>query len=222
MSLGVIETGLIIYGIITVYWTLLGTYMLVKTNVIGVKAAPLIILYSLSEWLVGRIMYIFFPEIPPHPILILSGILNAPQVILTTIYVYVNTGIIKIRWTRYLLLFSFYVGVNRLLTFIYRFSPLPEVLVLPVILSGWAGYPAWFYVYVKSNRVFTYKNASIIIALQILAWIVPVFMMYNLNQKYSLISLTQQILNYPITIITLIFLDRYRLRKVVEVSSSVR
>jgi hypothetical protein len=211
MSFGPIEIGLTIYGIITVYWSLLGTYMLIKTNVISIRAAPLIVFYSFFEWIITRIMYMFFPEIPPHPILILSGIVNVPQIILSTIYIYVNLGIIKIKWKTYLTLYSLYVAVNRLMVYFYRLSPIPEILVLPVLLSGWAGYPAWIYAYVKANNIFTYKTASILIGYQVLVWVAQVFMLYYFHMPYSLISLAQQLLNYPITILTLIFIDRYRM-----------
>ncbi len=216
MNLGPIETGLMIYGVLTVYWSILGAYMLVKTNLISSKSAPFIVIYSVFAWIVGRIMYIYFPEIPPHPILILSGIVigrNAPQIVLSPIYVYVNTGIINLKWKTYLLLYSFWVGVDRLITYLFRFLPVPEILVLPPILAGWASYPAWFYVYVKANNVFSLKAASLLISYQIFAWIIPLIMLYYLSMPFSLISLVQTFLEYPIIISTLILIDRYRLKK---------
>jgi len=210
--MGPVETGLMIYAAVTLYWSLLGTYMLVKTDVISVKAAPIIIGYSLFAWLTSRIMYINFPEIPPHPILILSRVVDSPQGILTTIYVYVRTKVIKIKWMPYIIGYSFFLAVSRITMYLLRDLPVPEILVLPTLLAGWAGYPVWFYVYTKANRVFTPKAAYALASYQVIVWAVSIIMLYQLGLPYSIISSVQMLMEYPSTIVTLILVDRYRLR----------
>jgi len=214
LNLGPIETGLMIYATVTLYWSLLGAYLLVKTNVISPRAAPLIVGYSIFAWTVSRIMYIKFPEIPPHPILILSWLVDSPQGILTTIYVYVRTKIIRLKWIPYIICYSFFLAVSRVAMYTCRDLPVPEILVLPTILAGWAVYPAWFYVYVKANKIFEPKVASILIGYQVFAWMISILMLYHLKLPYSTISAVQVLLDYPSTLLTLLFIDRYRLKEV--------
>lgn len=220
MSLGPIEIALTIYTVVTFYWSLLGAYVLVKTNVISPRVAPLIVGYSTFAWAVSRIMYINFPEIPPHPILILSGLVDSPQGILTTIYVYVRTKIISLKWMSYIICYLFFLAVSRVVLYLYRNLPVPEILVLPAILAGWAVYPWWFYVYVKANKIFSLKVAFILIGYQVFAWAGSIFMLYYLRLPYSTISAAQTLLDYPSTILTLIFIDRYRLKEVHPVNET--
>ena len=211
LGLDPVETGLIVYATITTYWSLLGTYLLIKSDIISLKAAPLLIGYSVFSWAVSRLAYMTFPEIPPHPVLLLSRLVDSPQGILTTVYVYAKTKVLKIKWIPYITLYSFLIAISRATLYLCRSLPIPEILVLPMLLSGWAGYPAWFYLYVKANKVFTPFTALAIIFYEATAWSVIAFMLYSLELPYSIISAVQMLLEYPSTIITLIFIDRYRL-----------
>lgn len=211
MSSDVILTGLATFSVITLYWSVLGTYVLLKTGAISKKAAPIFIIYSYFAWITSRIMYMNFPEMPPHPLLIVSGLVDSPQSILTTIYVYCKTRIIKVKWRTYILLYSIFLAVNRICVYLCRNLPVPYILVLPSVLSGWAALPAWLYIYVIANKIFSVKAASFIVGYQIFSWICLVFMLYQLSFPYSIISALEVIMNYPVTLLTLILIDRFRL-----------
>jgi len=152
-----------------------------------------------------------FPEIPPHPVLIMSRLVDSPQGILTTVYVYVKTRVLKIRWMPYILCYTLLLGASRVALYLCRNLPVPEILVLPTLLSGWAGYPAWFYLYVKANKVFKPVTAAALIACQIVTWVITVYMLFGLGLQYSFISAAQMLMEYPSTVLTLILIDRYRL-----------
>lgn len=206
-------TGLVVFSIITLYWSILGTYVLFKSGVISSKFAPILVAYSFLAWLTSRIMYMNFPEVPPHPILIISGLVESPISILTTVYVYYKTKIIKLKWIPYIALYSLFLAANRISLYLCRNLPVPDILLLPRVLSEWASLPAWFFIYVKSNRIFSIKQASIVICYQALVWFSLIFMLYYLALPYSQISALEVVMNYPITLLTLIFIDRYRLSR---------
>jgi len=206
-----VSLGLIIFSIITLYWSILGAYVLFKSGVISGKSAPILVAYSFFAWLTSRIMYMNFPEVPPHPILIISGLVESPQSILTTVYIYYKTKIIKLRWIPYIALYSLFLTVNRISLYLCRSLPVPDILLLPRVFSEWASLPAWLYVYVKSNKIFSVRQASIIICYQVLVWLSLVYMLYYLALPYSQISALEVVMNYPVTLLTLMLIDKYRL-----------
>lgn len=211
MPYDAVFTGLAIFSAITLYWSMLGTYMLFKTGMISKKAAPILIAYSYFSWITSRIIYMSFPEIPPHPLLILSGLVDSPQGILTTIYIYYKTRIIQLKWKTYVILYSIFLAVNRTCMYLCRNLPVPYILVLPRVFSEWTSLPAWLYIYVRANKIFSVKAALSIVAYQFLSWVSLLFMLYNLTLPYSVISASEVIMNYPITLLTLILIDRFRL-----------
>jgi len=242
-ELNAVETGLAIYAAITLYYSVLGTYILVKTNVISRKASPILVGYIVLQWTFSRLIYIYFPDVPSTYIgipSILNEIVMAPQTILTSIYIFVKSKIIKLEWKPYLMGYLFTLGMSRLTEYMLYISkvyfPVPEIFVLRGMIPVWVwfGRPGifsaqairfltltfwlfffgsislWFYVWVKTNSVYGLKSGIFYIGYGALRGVIQI--MLYLNFPYPVMAAINVFVDYPLTILELILIDRYRLR----------
>ena len=208
-ELGGLELGLTAYAIVTVYYSMLGAYILVRTKVISLKVAPLIVGYSVALWAISEIMYLNLPYLPT--IYIISGITAGMQDVVIWAYILVRTRIISLKATPFTVVLALSLSI-RAIVFMYSSLPIPPIFVVNQAFGITASVLLWTYILIKT-KIISLKAMPLIAGYSVALWISSAIMLY-LNLPYiPAVYIVTTVLPYPFTILVFFYLDRFRLRE---------
>jgi len=201
------ELGVAVFAVITVYYSLLGAFILVKTKVVSLKAASVIVGYSIALWVSSVIMYVNYPYLPT--IYLVNGIIGGIQDVLIWIFILVKTRIMSLKMAPFTGVLAISLLI-RLIAFLCSNLPIPQIFIVNVALGTTANILIWTYVLIK-NGVIGSNTVSIILCYSIALWICSVIMVWLGLPYFPIVYIVNTIMPYPFTILVFYCIDRYRL-----------
>jgi len=204
---------IVTYAVVTLYYSCLGVFMMIKTNVITQKIAPILVAYSILVWVNSVFMYFNFPYLPT--IFIVDGLINSIQNLAMWAYIFTKIKIMDLKMMPTATAFAasalIHVGV-----IFFKDLSVPGIFIMNQAFGSTASAVAWAYMLIKSKAV-SREVALFIPVYVVICWVIAALMLI-LNLPYiPAVYLIHTTLSQFFTFFIFISFDRYRLRKAEEI-----